>query len=459
MSARVLVVDDVVPNVKLLERKLTEEYFDVLTATSGAEGLEIALRELPDLILLDVVMPGMDGFEVCGRLKANPATAHIPVVMVTSLTAPEDRIRGMEKGADDFLVKPIRDIELYARVRSLARLKMAMDELRNREATDLLFGSAADIDAGKDGDHGLIMLVDETMDQLPVARAALDNHGTIQFVPIEDAELRIQSSACELVMINLVSTGGAGLRLISRIRSNKDTRSMPILAMVDLEDHRPLVKSFELGANDCVKLPLDALELTARVRILTRRKRLNDRLRENLHLSMRLATIDPLTGLYNRHYLGSHLRTLVTRARDMDRPLSMVMIDIDHFKQVNDTYGHAAGDKVLRAIAERISHNVRGVDLAARFGGEEFVIVMPDTDLAAARQIAERLRKVIAADTYDTGRDNIAIPLTVSMGIASLNRDDMDGTTVLARADDALYRAKRAGRNRLEVGQSREAAA
>ena len=234
---------------------------------------------------------------------------------------------------------------------------------------------------------------------------------------------------------------------------------MPILAMVDLEDHRPLVKSFELGANDCVKLPLDALELTARVRILTRRKRLNDRLRENLHLSMRLATIDPLTGLYNRHYLGSHLRTLVTRARDMDRPLSMVMIDIDHFKQVNDTYGHAAGDKVLRAIAERISHNVRGVDLAARFGGEEFVIVMPDTDLAAARQIAERLRKVIAADTYDTGRDNIAIPLTVSMGIASLNRDDMDGTTVLARADDALYRAKRAGRNRLEVGQSREAAA
>ncbi|MEM9878660.1 MAG: response regulator, partial [Pseudomonadota bacterium] len=132
MTARILIVDDVMPNRKLLQVKLEREYFDVLTASSGAEALDIVKREQPDLILLDVMMPDMDGFEVCRQLKKDPATAFLPVVLVTGLDHPEDRVAGLQAGADDFLTKPLDDTSLYARVRSLVRLKFTVDELRSR---------------------------------------------------------------------------------------------------------------------------------------------------------------------------------------------------------------------------------------------------------------------------------------------------------------------------------------
>src|SRR5271155_2230423 len=141
MSGRVLVVDDVEANVKLLEAKLSSEYFDVLTAYNGPTALEIAETELPDVILLDVMMPRMDGFEVCRQLKANRRTVDVPVVMVTALSDPANRLRGLEAGADDFLTKPVNDIALFARVRSLVRLKRMMEELRLREEICGRFGS------------------------------------------------------------------------------------------------------------------------------------------------------------------------------------------------------------------------------------------------------------------------------------------------------------------------------
>src|SRR5215831_8404741 len=144
MSGRVLVVDDIEANVKLLEAKLSSEYFDVLTAYNGPAALEIADRELPDVILLDVMMPGMDGFKVCRTLKATPRTADVPVVMVTALSDVANRLCGLEAGADDFLTKPVNDVALFARVRSLVRLKRMMEELRLREGICRQFGNSED---------------------------------------------------------------------------------------------------------------------------------------------------------------------------------------------------------------------------------------------------------------------------------------------------------------------------
>ena len=151
MTARVLVVDDVPANVKLLEARLSAEYFDVSTAMSGAEALAICAKAECDIVLLDVMMPDMDGFEVCRRLKSNPATHHIPVVMVTALDHPSDRVRGLDAGADDFLTKPVSDVALIARVRSLARLKMMTDELRMRALTSKEIGIQ---DRRERGDRG-----------------------------------------------------------------------------------------------------------------------------------------------------------------------------------------------------------------------------------------------------------------------------------------------------------------
>ena len=176
MTARVLVVDDVIPNVKLLEAKLSSEYFDVLCATSGPEALDIIHREQPDIVLLDVMMPGMNGFEVCRRIKEDDATMHIPVVIITALDQTSDRVTGLEAGADDFLTKPVEDTALFARVRSLVRLKVMMDELRNRESTGVSLGwaQASQDDQIFSPDDTRILVIDDDPHCAADVKKALD---------------------------------------------------------------------------------------------------------------------------------------------------------------------------------------------------------------------------------------------------------------------------------------------
>ena len=178
MSARILVVDDQPLNVKLLEAKLTAEYYNVVTAAGGVEALEKASDVCPDLILLDVMMPGMDGYEVCQRLKGDPELNHIPVVMVTALDAVADRIRGIDAGADDFLTKPINDVALFARVRSLLRMKLALDELRLRDDISLPFGALDASGKGDDnGEGGRILVVEnEPYDRKLIERVPAEHH-------------------------------------------------------------------------------------------------------------------------------------------------------------------------------------------------------------------------------------------------------------------------------------------
>ncbi|MEX2250373.1 MAG: response regulator, partial [Parvibaculum sp.] len=180
MTARVLIVDDVPANLKLLDAKLTAEYFDVFKASSGPEALTAAKEQQPDIILLDVMMPGMDGFEVCRRLKAAPETVHIPVVMVTALDQPADRVQGLEAGADDFLTKPLNDLALFARVKSLVRLKMVTDELRMREATGQRIGA---LTAGGDNflmkEPGRILVIDDRPTSLKRITETLSSEHTL----------------------------------------------------------------------------------------------------------------------------------------------------------------------------------------------------------------------------------------------------------------------------------------
>lgn len=454
MTARVLVVDDVPPNVKLLEAKLTSEYFDVLTAFSGPEALEVIAREHPDIVLLDVMMPGMDGFEVCRRIKADAATAHIPVVMVTALDQPSDRVTGLEAGADDFLTKPVQDLALFARVRSLVRLKVMMDELRNRKTTGSSLGwddeevIAYDNTAPTDG---AILIVDEQERVVERIAKALDGVGELSFVPGgEDAADRAREKNYDLIIVSLTMRDTDGLRVCSKLRSFEETRHVPILVMVDDGNTKLLVRALEMGVNDYVVRPVDKLEFLARVKTQLKRKRFADKLWENFHLSMQLATTDAVTGLYNRHYLTSHMDTRMEAAQKQGKDLSILMMDIDHFKTVNDTYGHAVGDKVLKEFASRVGRNIRGVDLAARYGGEEFVVMMPETPADWALMIGNRLREEIANKPFDFSSPEGEIAITVSIGVAT-SKEGQTPAQLLEEADKALYEAKAAGRNRVVV--------
>ncbi len=404
MTARVLVVDDILSNVKLLEAKLTAEYFEVVTAFNGAECLARIEEGIPDIVLLDVMMPGMDGFEVCRRIKSNPRTAHLPVVMVTALDQPSDRVAGLEAGADDFLTKPVDDAALFARVRSLVRLKMMTDELRMREATGQSMGlvdpAQTLIDAAPSG--RILAIEDRPESATWLAGALQPQHEVSTVDTFEEALVRVRGGDYDLVIVSLGMRGFDGLRLCSQLRSLPEGRNVPILVVVSDGDRRKLNQALEMGVNDYLARPVDKNELVARVRTQLRKKRYADRLRHNVQLSLEMAITDQLTGLHNRRYMSRHLDNLISSAKRTAKPLAFLILDIDYFKSVNDGYGHDIGDEVLKEFANRIAANVRGIDLACRYGGEEFVVVMPDTDMAFAYSVAERLRKSIE---FDTGRD------------------------------------------------------
>jgi two-component system, cell cycle response regulator len=451
MTARVLVVDDVPANVKLLEARLSAEYFDVLTATNGAEALAICERGECDIVLLDVMMPDMDGFEVCRRLKAGLTTHHLPVVMVTALDQPSDRLQGLEAGADDFLTKPVSDVALIARVRSLARLKLMTDELRMRAVTSRDIGiespeREAVAEAGRDG---RILIVDDRVSSYERIAAMLAGEHSAEVEADPNAGLfHAAEGNYELLIVSLGLENFDGLRLCSQLRSLDRTRNVPILAISDAENHTRLVRGLEIGVNDYLFRPIDKNELLARVRTQIRKKRYTERLRDNVQMSIEMAITDALTGLYNRRYMETHVGTLVEQAATRGKPLTVLVLDIDYFKSINDGHGHDAGDDVLREFALRIRKSIRGIDLACRYGGEEFVVVMPETDLAVATMVAERLRRRIASEPFLIQKGARSVEVTISIGIAALGSGD-NAASVLKRADQALYRAKRDGRNRV----------
>jgi two-component system, cell cycle response regulator len=452
MSARILVVDDVEINVKLLGAKLASEYFDVLSAASGAAALSICEAELPDLVLLDVMMPEMDGFEVCRRLKADPRTADIPVVMVTALSDAADRLRGLEAGTDDFLTKPVNDIALFARVRSLVRLKRMMEEWRLREEVCGRFAALPDDRPGNAEPVGpaRIMILEES--KIAAARIADAltplTSDLIYVTSVKEAAEKLNTTI-ELVIAGMGVGESDPLRLVSQSRASEQTRQVPILLVAEENELPRLAKGLDLGANDYIIRPIDRNELIARVRTQIRRKRLHDQLQENYHRSLSLALTDPLTGLYNRRYLGAHLDGMMNRADDNGKGPALLLFDIDRFKQVNDTYGHLAGDEVLCEIASRTLHDVRSFDLVARYGGEEFLVVMPETNLQVALVVAERLRLSIAERPFAVSGASASIPITVSVGIATMLSMNDSPTELLRRADEALYAAKNNGRNRV----------
>ncbi len=452
MTARVLVVDDVPANVKLMEARLSAEYFDVVTVLTGQEALTICERAECDIVLLDVMMPDMDGFEVCRRIKANPATHHLPVVIVTALDQISDRVRGLEAGADDFLTKPVSDVVLLARVRSLVRLKMMTDELRMRAVTSREIGienPAREAIADK-GLGGRILVVEDRKASYERLRAMLANEHEVDIeIAPGEALFRVADGAYDLAIISLGLENFDALRLASQIRSLERTRNVPILAIAEAEDNSRLMRGLEIGINDYLIRPIDKNELAARVRTQIRKKRYAERLRDNVQMSIEAAITDALTALHNRRYMESHLGTLVEQAHARGKPLTVLVLDIDFFKAVNDTHGHDAGDDVLREFAVRLKKSIRGIDLACRFGGEEFVVVMPDTDMAVAGMVAERLRRRIAAEPFPIAKGERKVEVTISIGLAALGGPDDTAAAVLKRADQALYRAKRDGRNRV----------
>lgn len=453
MSARILVVDDLAPNVNLLEVKLQAEYYDVVTARSGEEALELAEVERLDLILMDAMMPGIDGFEACRRLKANPKTWHIPVIMVTALEQTKDRIRGLEAGADDFISKPIDDFNLMARVRSLLRLKMVTDQLLSHSGSNL--ESSREILEKISKQTGSILLVeDNDLRASKIIKHLADVHEiTVEKDPTE--AVRRAKAGVDIVIISLVSTGFDGLRVCASMRFNEESRDIPILAIGDPEDEIRLVRAYDIGVNDTLMRPIEQQEVMARVNTLMRRKFYADNLLDNFNENLEMVISDPLTGLGNRRYFDRAILPLFDALETTGTPVSIMVFDIDHFKRVNDILGHDMGDQILQEMAARLVTNMRSIDIVSRYGGEEFLIAMPDTTQEAAMLAADRVRALIAGTPIYV--DGQALHITTSAGVAEVQCGEQL-RDVFKRADEALYKAKRGGRNQVFPAKIQKAA-
>ena len=305
----VLVVDDVGTNIRLIEAHLAKAGYRILTARDGEEALSRIEEDAPDLVLLDVMMPRLDGFDTCSRIKNDPETQHIPVILLTSLNSIEDKIKGQAAGADDFITKPFERVELLLRVESMLRIKALHDQL------------------------------------------------TEKIAELEGAKRRLRH----------------------------------------------------------------------------------------------LADTDGLTLLYNKRYFDHYLATEVSRAKRYARKLSIVMLDIDHFKQFNDTHGHPTGDALLEQLATLLTRSIRRIDCAARYGGDEFALILPETPQPGAETVARRLHAVVESYRFMDPKGSPLDTVTVSVGAATFPDDAGGIEALIEAADRRLYRAKQGGRNRVAL--------
>ena len=444
MTARLLVVDDVLANGRLLEARLNAEYYEV-TVINEARAVQAAAESWqPDVILLDVMMPGISGYDVCRMLKSRPATAHIPVIMVTALKGQTDRRLALSVGADEFLTKPVENEILLARLRSIIRLKQLLDEWRARGASANALGLLSSTMPDSVNAPGCALIVDDMSSRAIWMQGVLGraNITTVLVQHEADALKAVETGAFDLILVSLALMVGDPLRMIGKLKASAITRDTPMLLIAEPEQRDLLISGLDLGASDCISIPLDETELLLRASNHIRRKLYQDRLRSDVGNALELAVIDPLTQLLNRRYLTTYLDRLCSGAADHD--FAVMMIDADHFKSINDRHGHAVGDSVLQAVAETLRTNLRKSDLISRYGGEEFVAVVSGVpDEQRATDIAEKLRAVI-----EKMQAVLNVSVTVSIGVAKAFPSASAGI-LLEQADRALYEAKRRGRNRV----------
>jgi len=454
-SARILIVEDDPRSARMVSAHLQSAGYRVDIANLASEAQQKAETALPDLILCDVCLPDMDGIQLTSWMRQRFADANLPIALITSSDDSKILSRGLEAGADDFLAKPVNSLELRSRVRSLLRSKFMGDELRARQRASVPSSDQdASASSSRDG---------ERKDQTPCVVVIEDSPQERRLMQAQLTELKCETRGAEtaeagmalirecspdLIVLDLLLPTCHGYEFIATLKKDRDCMHVPILVVSALSEVEDRVKALELGADDYITKGFERVEFEARVRRLLRLKDSLDKLNSRCNQALQKAVTDDLTGLFTAGFMRETLQSQLSYARRSEEPFSLIFGDIDHFKQVNDCHGHAAGDAVLRSVATAISQVARQSDTVARNGGEEFVVLLPHTNRAGAVLFAERMREAVAAIETQVG-DGQPIKVTMSLGVATFPEDAADGESLLERGDVAMYLAKRAGRNRV----------
>ncbi|SHJ71553.1 response regulator receiver modulated diguanylate cyclase [Shimia gijangensis] len=459
MPGKILIIDSVPTNRIVMKVKLCSAFYQVVQAGTLNEALNIIRIDEPDLVVVGSENArDNEGLNLCASLKASTESASIPMLLLTARTSREFRMKALQAGADDVFAKPVKEAALLARIRSLLRTRDVNEEWRLKDRTSRVLGFA----------------------EQPIS--LFENQATILFAtPDKSTGLRwrthikplvpfalLQKPLCEtLSAMAKIATPDAfvialdasapeeGLRLLAEIRARATTRHCGVLVVLENDRSDTLIDALDLGANDVMAHGFDPEEMAVRLSSIVKHKRFRDGLRRNVQEGLEAAVTDPLTGLFNRRYALPHLKRIAEFSSRTKRDFAVMVADLDHFKAINDRYGHVAGDRVLEVLSGRLRDTLRPVDLLARIGGEEFLIVLPATDRATARNMADRLCRVINREPVHIQKSDIQIPVTVSIGVAMASdhssTGEISGTALLDHADRALYGAKSTGRNQVTL--------
>ncbi|MCU0580414.1 MAG: response regulator [Desulfobacterota bacterium] len=454
-APKILIVDDEPTNVKLVTAQLSPAGYETQGVYSGEEALELIPRWTPDLVLLDIMMPGIDGYEVVRRLKKDDRYRDIPVILITALDGLSDKVTGLEAGADEFLNKPVNAAELMARVKSLIRLKQTQDQLKQQKALPEVEGFWDRPGGGTESPLGLptVLLVEDDEKDARLIQGYLlgEPYVVKRITGGEEAISRARQEKIDVVLLDILLPDLDGLKVCQQLKAREETRNIQVLLMTALQELEVKVKGIDLGADDYLVKPVNIHELRVRLKSLIRKKAYLDNLQANYSRALQSAITDRLTGLYNQAFFHYSLEKEVRRSAREQMALAVIMIDVDHFKEYNDTRGHLAGDELLKHLGALIRENIRDIDLAARYGGDEFAVILSHTDPDKTDLVAERIRQALARPSSPVATNGI----TLSLGVAVFPRDAADPQQLLHCADQALYQAKREGKNRIGTyGQS-----
>ncbi len=450
---KILIVDDEPRNIRLLEGMLAGDGGQLLSAGNGKEAVEKALSEYPDVILLDILMPEMNGFEATRILKKDPRSKNIPIILVTALDGPENRISGLEAGAEDFLNKPVSAVELKARVKSMFRLKQYRDQLLIRNQSEHMLAEALGVtvppQVQQREDLPQVLLVEDNPVDADMVRFFLKDEPVRLLVAKlgKEALSYVESREIDLILLDILLPDMSGFDIFQTLKRNEKSKDIPIIIITCLSNLESKIMGLELGSDEFLVKPIIQRELLARMRVLLEKKSQLDRLRTHYEDALKTATTDWLTGLYNHGYFKKYLELEVKRSLRHPYPITLIILDVDDFKKHNDRWGHSGGDSILREVGQVLRNVTREIDLTARYGGDEFAVILPYSDREGARHVAQRIQQAVQALEIFPAAEQGPVRISVSMGIACYPEDAASAEEIVKNADQMLYQAKKNGKN------------
>lgn len=461
MSGKILIIDHVATNRIVLKVKLTAAQYDVRTCTTCAEAKGMIAAETPDLVLVNLADANEDRHAFCRNLRNGKVGKSLAIVGTGVDDSSRARFAALDAGADDVLIPHVSDALLLARIRGLLRRRNASLEWQIRDETSRALGFD---ESRKDFvTPARITVIGSNLQTIPPLVALLQDGLGFRVQSTMHHKGILPQGTCrnaDLFIIDATTSDQSMttvFQLISDIHAQDETQRAEKIVIIPKGDQESAAMLLDLGANDVVFADACAEELTLRTKALISHKFEQDKLRDRVRSGLRASVIDPLTNLYNRRYAESHLKRIADQAHASGRQYALMVVDIDHFKRVNDTYGHQAGDAVLQTVADRLQKSFRTIDLLARIGGEEFLVAMPNTSVDQAHFAAERLRRLINETPFRIAGHKQPLNVTVSVGIAVNGLEDIETTSLdhlFARADAALYSAKSAGRNKVSISMT-----